>query len=187
MPALRLWLRSYEVSPRRWEMLPQFVGAARLRSWISDPDDFARIHDVVGVQRALQRAHDVELDLAAVVRKLIDLDAADAVLGRDRAAIGCHQIVDRAADLVAIGHELRLAPAGRRLAVEVKVAVANMAEWHRPALGQRLLHRRQPFRHEGGELAHRYRDVVLDRGAFLLLAFGVTLAHRPEGTGQIGR
>ena len=51
----------------------------------------------------------------------------------------------------------------------------------RPAAGQRLLHRRQPFRHERRDLAHRHRDVVLDRRAFALLRLGMVLAQRPEG------
>ena len=50
-------------------------------------DDLARIHQIVGIERALDRAHDVELDLAAVVLEVLDLEAADAVLGGDRAAM----------------------------------------------------------------------------------------------------
>ena len=62
-----------------------------------------------------------------------------------------------------------------------------MAERHRPAVGQRLLHRRQPFRHEGGDLAHRHRDVVLDRGAFALLRLGMVFAQAPRRRGPAPR
>jgi hypothetical protein len=87
--------------------------------------------------------------LLRIVRQLLDLHLADAVLGRDRAAMRHDDIVDRAADGMGMGHEAVLVPADRRLAVEVNVAVADMAERHRPALGQRLLHGGQPLRHEG--------------------------------------
>src|SRR5207248_3137054 len=80
------------------------------------------------IGRAFQRPHDVQFSPAAIVGELVDLDSVDAMLGRDRAAIAGHQVVDRAADGVAVLHELRLAPAHGRLAVEVKVAVADMAE-----------------------------------------------------------
>src|ERR1043166_5101693 len=60
----------------------------------SDPDHLAGVHDVLRVEGTLQLAHGVELDLAALVLELLDLDAADAVLGGDRAAISHDQIVD---------------------------------------------------------------------------------------------
>jgi hypothetical protein len=101
----------------------------------------ARIHDVLRIEGALDRAHGVELDSAAVMRELVDLQLADAMLGRDRAAIGHDNIVDGPADGRAVRHEALLVPTRRRLAVEVNIAVADMAERHRPALRQHLLHR----------------------------------------------
>ena len=80
-----------------------------------------------------------------------------------------------------MGHEPGLVPARRRHAIEVQVAVSDMAEGHRAAAGQGLVHRGETFRHEGGDLAHRHRDVVLDRGTLALLRLGVVLAQRPEG------
>src|SRR5580704_10997765 len=104
------------------------------------PDHLARIHDVLRIERTLDRAHGVELDAASVVRELVDLELADTMLGRDRAAIGHDNIVDGPADGLAVRHEALLVPARRRLAVEVNIAVADMAKRHRPAFRQRLLH-----------------------------------------------
>src|SRR5713226_6498873 len=106
-----------------------------------NPDHLARIHDVLRIECALDGAHGVELDSAAVVGELVDLELADAMLGRDRAAIGHDNIVDGTADGLAVCHEVFLVPARRRLTVEVNIAVADMAERYRPALRQHLLHR----------------------------------------------
>src|SRR5882724_7183567 len=135
----------------------------------SHPDDLARVHDVLRIECALDRAHGVELDAAAVVGEFVDLELSDAVLGRDRAAIGHDDIVDGPADGLAVRHEALLVPARRRLTVEVNIAVTDMAERYRPALRQRLLHRLKSLLHEGGDLAHRHRDVMLDRRALALL------------------
>src|SRR3979490_2890287 len=87
-----------------------------------NPDHLARVHDVLRVERALDRAHGVELDAAAVVGEFVDLELSDAVLGRDRAAIGHDDIVDGPADGLAVRHEALLVPARRRLTVEVNIA-----------------------------------------------------------------
>src|SRR5260370_41436495 len=133
------------------------------------PHDLARIHEVLRIQRALDGAHGVELYPAAVMGELVDLELADAVLGRDRAAIADHEVIDRAADRLGMRHEARFVPARRRLTVEVKIAVADMAERQRPAFGQRLLHRCPALLHEGGALAHRHPHSVLDPAPFPLL------------------
>src|SRR3546814_6832636 len=51
----------------------------------SGPDHLARIEDIVGVEGALQPAHHLDLDRRLVVHDLVDLHAADAMFGRDRA------------------------------------------------------------------------------------------------------
>ena len=63
----------------------------------------------------------------------------------------------------------------------MQIAVADMAERHGPAIWQRLLHGSEPFGHEGGDLAHRDGNVVLDRRTFALLGLGMVLAQSPEG------
>src|SRR6185436_9299191 len=71
----------------------------------SDLDHLAGIHDVLRVECTLEGAHGVELDLRAVVLELMQLDAADPVLGRDRAAIAHDEVVDRAADRLDVSAE----------------------------------------------------------------------------------
>src|SRR5438046_3665959 len=49
-------------------------------------EDLAGIHDVVGIERALDRAHDFERHCTLVTRQLVTFQNPDAVLGTDRAA-----------------------------------------------------------------------------------------------------
>src|SRR3982075_4114835 len=107
---------------------PPHAGHGEAKKGSLDPDDLARVHDVLRIERTLDRAHGVELDAAAVVGEFVDLELSDAVLGRDRAAIGHDDIVDGPADGLAVRHEALLVPARRRLTVEVNIAVADMAE-----------------------------------------------------------
>src|SRR5947207_10514706 len=97
----RLWLSPSGPSGH----LPRKTGeakecwASKVPSTISSqPENLSRVHDVLRVERAFQRAHGVELDPGAVVRQLVDLVDADAVLGRDRARHVAHQVVDCAGD-----------------------------------------------------------------------------------------
>src|SRR4051794_11290196 len=58
----------------------------------------ARIHDVLGIERPLDRAHDVELGPGTVVLELVELFDADAMFRRDRAAHGGDEVVDGPCD-----------------------------------------------------------------------------------------
>src|SRR5438132_7129678 len=47
-------------------------------------DELAGVHEVAGIEGALDRAHQVDLDGRFVMGDLVALEAADAVLGADR-------------------------------------------------------------------------------------------------------
>ncbi len=100
---------------------------SRITSWV---------HQVLRIERKRLMARIVsKLDLAAIVGPELRRPSSGRcrALGRDRAAMGHDHVVDRAADGVGMGHEAASCPSrGRRLAVEVDVAVADMAERHRP-------------------------------------------------------
>src|SRR5690606_40448993 len=46
----------------------------------------ARVHDAVGIERLLDPPHQVELKGGFVARQVVDFEAANAMLGTDRAA-----------------------------------------------------------------------------------------------------
>ena len=73
-------------------------------------DDLAGIHDALGVERALDRAHHVELDRRLVVLELGQPRAADAVLGADGAAKLGDDVVHDAVDARALLREARADP-----------------------------------------------------------------------------
>ena len=102
------------------------------------------------------------------------------MLGAEAAAEVADHCVHRVHDVVAAGQEGRGVHAHRLFQVHVDVAVAQVAERHRPDAGDQLAAglRRTPdqLRHFGD----RHRDVVLHAGAFALLRFRVLLADAPN-------
>ena len=87
----------------------------------------------------------------------------------------------RVVHLVPARQEFRLVGADRLGDVVVDVAVAEMAERHRPRAGDQLsttaaFASRDESRHRGD----RHRDVVLDRAAVVLLRLAEVLADAPE-------
>ena len=67
------------------------------------------------------------------------LELADAVLGRDRTVVFKHDLVDGVVDLAPALEELRAVGANRLADIEMHVAVAEMAERHRPRSRERWL------------------------------------------------
>src|SRR5262245_9816514 len=57
----------------------------------SNPHDFARVHDALGIKRALQGAHGLQSDGGFVPRDLVDLCLAQPMLRADRAFEGMNQ------------------------------------------------------------------------------------------------
>src|ERR1700747_1151581 len=94
---------------------------------------------------------------------LVALQAADSVLGADRAVKFAHDTVDDVVELLPARKIGRGIGAFRLGEVEVDIAAPDMAEGYRPNAGQ-------PFGYPGGgaddkvgDPADRHRDVVLDR------------------------
>src|SRR3569832_2084785 len=89
-----------------------------------DANHAAGIHDVLRVQRLLDRTHHLQGHRVLVVRQLVDLEAADAVLRADRSAELRHGVVHDPVHLrFPLAQESRRVSALRRLHVVVQVAV----------------------------------------------------------------
>src|SRR5215469_5024937 len=132
-------------------------------------ENLAWIHDAVGIERLLYAAHQLDLDRRFVMRELLALQSADAMLGADRAVEAYRDVVDDAVELLAPLQE-HLGVGGDGLVdVVVDVAVADMAERVGPDAGQALGDRLVRELDEVRDLAHRHRDVVLVAAAFVLL------------------
>src|SRR5271165_3792532 len=100
-------------------------GATRLNA-----DELTRVHNVVGVEGALDPAHQLDLDRWFVVGDLVAFEPADAVLGADRARELAHHTVDDVVELLP-ARQIGMPLSTFRLSqVEVDVAVADMAEGH---------------------------------------------------------
>ena len=56
----------------------------------------AGVHQAVRVERLLDRAHQLQRHRRLALRQFVALERADAVLGRDRAAVRHHGVVDDA-------------------------------------------------------------------------------------------
>src|SRR5262245_48045247 len=140
----------------------------------------ARVEDAVGIERVLERAHQVERDRVFHVRKEIAFEPADAMLGRDRSVERGHDLVHARIDCTPLRQKRRLVGTNGLADVEMHVAVAEMAERHGAAAGDELLDRRarplDELRHHGD----RYRDVVLDRSALRALRLADQVAQMPE-------
>ena len=91
-------------------------------------EHLARIHDVLGIERPLDRAHDVELGPGAIVLELVELLDADAVFRRDRAAHGGDEVVDGPCDRRGILGQRIEVHALRAHEGEVHIAVSDVAE-----------------------------------------------------------
>src|SRR6201999_1881383 len=102
----------------------------------SGDDDLARVQDVLRVERALERAHHLELRRALVARQLVAFLHADAVLGADRAAEAVHDVVHDALDVLPAGEEGGGVAVPGGAEVEMDIAVADMAEADRPRARQ---------------------------------------------------
>src|SRR5262249_32949547 len=109
---------------------------ARLRRASASPrldaDELTRVHDVVRVESAFDPAHQLDLDRRLVMSDLVALEAANTVLGADRARELAHDTVDEVVEFLPtrqIGMPVGTFRLGQ---VEVDVAVADMAEGHRP-------------------------------------------------------
>src|SRR5690348_2094446 len=94
-----------------------------------------RIEDAMRIQRALERAHGLDLRLGAAEPQVGALEQADAVLGRDRAGEIAGDAVDEFGDL--LGAVLRRRVSG----IDVQIAVAGMAEHDRIGILVDLLQR----------------------------------------------
>src|SRR5204863_2944358 len=81
-----------------------------------------RIHQAFGVERVLERAHQLELERILVAADLFALELSQAVLRRDRAAESMQRVVHDAAYLFAPCHQAFGSD------VVVEIAVADMTE-----------------------------------------------------------
>jgi alpha-ketoglutarate-dependent taurine dioxygenase len=90
----------------------------------------AGIEDALGVEHRLEAAHQLERDRVLHRRQEIALEHADAVLGRDRAAVFLHHGEDHGVHLVPALEKFGLVGADRLADVVVDIAVAEMAERH---------------------------------------------------------
>jgi hypothetical protein len=140
----------------------------------------AGIHDAERIEHRLDAAHQLDRDLVLDVGQFVALEHADAVLGGDRSAHPQHDLEHHGVDLVPARQEIGGVAADRLADIVVDVAVAEMAERHRPRARNQLDHGGIGFRDEIGHGGDRHRDVVLDRAAFRLLRRRHFVAQLPE-------
>ena len=86
---------------------------------------------------------------------------------------------DGGVERLPIAQEDRAIHAGRLADIVVDVAVAEMAERHRPRAGDHQLDKLIGARDELRHPRHRHGDVVLDGAAFVLLHLAHQLAQPP--------
>jgi len=113
------------------------------------------------------------------------LHDADAMLRRDRAAQFRYHLMDGIVHFVPPGEERLRVGADRLADVVMNVAVAEMAERHRPAARDQRFDGLAGVMQEIRHRSDRDRDVVLDRAAFSLLRHRENLAQMPEGTAML--
>src|SRR5580704_7617510 len=102
------------------------------RTPASSLKNLARIEDVFWIEHTLEAAHEFERDRIFHRRQQIALHHADAVLGRDRAAVFLHYRKDDRVHLVPALEVLGFVGAFRLSDVVMDIAVAEMAERQRP-------------------------------------------------------
>src|SRR5690242_8235606 len=69
----------------------------RTQSWA---DELPRVHQVAGIERALDAAHQFDLDRRFVMGDLLAFHDADPVLGADRAVQVAHNAMDNVVELL---------------------------------------------------------------------------------------
>src|SRR5258708_1766765 len=143
-------------------------------------DDFAGIHDAVGIEGELDATHQVESDRRLVARQVIALEDADAMLGADRAAHLHDDAVHDVVHFLPACQECLGVGAHGLADVEMHVAVADVAERHRTAAGHLGLDRRGEALGALGDAADGHGYVVLDAAALELLRLHHRLADAPE-------
>src|SRR5580704_11640847 len=143
-------------------------------------NDLAGIKNSLWIERALERAHHLERDRILDAGQQLALHHADAVLGRNRAAIFRDDAVDERVDLVPARQERILVGADRLADVEMEIAVAEMAERTGTRAGDHGLHHRARLLEKVGHRRDRHRNVVLDRAALGFLRFRDRRAQMPE-------
>src|SRR6202035_5214020 len=92
----------------------------------------AGIHDAMRIEHGLDGAHQFDRDLVLDLGQFVALEHADAVLGRDRSAHPQHDVEYPRVYLVPAAHEIRGIAAQGLADIVVDIAVAEMAERHRP-------------------------------------------------------
>src|SRR6266480_6227870 len=141
---------------------------------------FPRVHDAERVEHRLDGTHQLDRDLVFHLRQFIALEHADAVLGGNRSGHPQHDVEYHRIDLVPARKKIRRVAANGLADIIMDIAVAEMAERHRPRARYQLYYRGiglfDEIRHRGD----RHRNVVLDRAAFWLLRSGHFIAQLPE-------
>src|SRR5215471_20758387 len=95
-------------SPRALTVPRPLAGSLpRFTSSRPSSDHLARVHDVVGIERALDPAHQLDLDRRLVMGDLLAFEPPDAVLGADRAGEVAHDPMDDVVELLPT-REIRL-------------------------------------------------------------------------------
>src|SRR6202049_5215501 len=92
----------------------------------------ARVHDAERVGHRLDGTHQLDDDLVFRARQFLALELANAVLGGDRSAHPPHDVEYHRIDLVPAVHEIRGVAANGLADIIMDIAVAEMAERHRP-------------------------------------------------------
>ena len=143
-------------------------------------DHFSRIENVVRIERALERAHEIDLGRAFVAqissRFITPMPCSALIEPPKSCTMSCTM---RAGSRPSARGTPRIA-ALRRAEIEMDVAVAEMAEGTGRAPGTSFSHGCGALRRGSPGCCDRHRDVVLDRGAFGLLRFGHAFAQLPQ-------
>src|SRR3954467_4677936 len=101
---------------------------------------FSGVHDAERIEHRLDAAHQLDRDLVLYFGKFVALEHADAVFGGDRAPHPQHDREHDFVDLVPARHEIGGVAADRLADVVVDIAVAEMAERHRPRSRDQFYH-----------------------------------------------
>src|SRR5215510_6102360 len=97
------------------------------------PQHLARVENPIGVEQALEAAHELERYRIFDARQELTLHDANAMLGRDRAAEPRHDSKNCIIDLVPARQEGCAVGANRLADVVMDVAVTEMSKRNRPA------------------------------------------------------
>src|SRR5690606_30768634 len=97
-------------------------------------EDLPRIENAIGVQRALERAHQVELDRRGIALQLAHLQRANAVLGAEASSELVDHVMDRAAYGGLPGQKGFAGDAGCLIQIEMKIPVAHVPVGYEPPL-----------------------------------------------------